>query len=156
VSDLRELYQETILDHGRKPRNFRRLERANRMARGHNPLCGDRLTLYLEVEDGVVRAASFEGSGCAISTASASMLTEAVKGKTVAAARELFARFHALLAGEGPGDPFAGEVAELGKLAVFGGVREFPMRVKCATLAWHAMSSALAAGEGEVATVKTE
>jgi nitrogen fixation NifU-like protein len=156
VSDLRELYQTTILDHGRKPRNLRRLERANRTARGHNPLCGDRLTLYLEVEDGVVRDASFEGSGCAISTASASMLTEAIKGRSVTEARELFARFRALVTGSGPADPFAGEAAALGKLAVFGGVREFPMRVKCATLAWHAMSSALSSGEGEVATVKTE
>ena len=156
MSDLRELYQTTILDHSKKPRNFGALASANRSARGHNPLCGDRLTLYLEVEGDVVRDARFEGSGCAISTASASMLTEVVKGKSVAEARELFERFHGFVAGQCEVDPFSGGAAELGKLAVFGGVREFPMRVKCATLAWHAMNSALATGEHEGATVKTE
>jgi nitrogen fixation NifU-like protein len=153
VSDLRELYQTTILDHGKSPRNFGELASANRTASGHNPLCGDRLTLYLEVEDDVVKAAAFEGSGCAISTASASMLTEAVTGKTVAEAEALFDRFHEWVSGRGDPDLFSEQAESLGKLAVFGGVREFPMRVKCATLAWHAMHSALAGG-GQ--TVKTE
>ncbi len=147
--DLRELYQTTILDHGRSPRNFGALDDANREARGHNPLCGDRLTLYLKVEDGNVADAAFEGSGCAISTASASMLTETVKGRPVAEAEALFERFHELVTGSDEVDPLS---SDLGKLAVFGGVREFPMRVKCATLAWHAMHSALHDGE----TVKTE
>jgi len=153
VSDLRELYQTTILDHGRRPRNKGKLETANRHAEGYNPLCGDQLTLYLEVEDGVVKRAAFEGSGCAISTASASMLTEVVEGKTLEDVEALFGRFHRLVAGEVEVDPLAGRDAGLGKLAVFGGVREFPMRVKCATLAWHAMQAALAGGGG---TVKTE
>jgi len=153
VTDLRDLYQTTILDHGRSPRNFGKLEEANRTAAGHNPLCGDRLTLYLEVEDDVVKAASFEGSGCAISTASASMLTEAVTGKSVADAETLFQKFHTWVAGQGPADLHSDQADGLGKLAVFGGVREFPVRVKCATLAWHAMHSALAGGGR---TVKTE
>ncbi|HKJ23697.1 MAG TPA: SUF system NifU family Fe-S cluster assembly protein [Myxococcota bacterium] len=153
MSELRELYQATILDHGKAPRNFGELASANRSAAGHNPLCGDRLTLYLEVEDGRIVNAAFEGSGCAISTASASMLTEVVKGKTVAEAEALFDRFHRFVAGRGEAELFSDEAAGLGKLAVFGGVREFPMRVKCATLAWHAMHSALA---GDGATVKTE
>lgn len=153
MSDLRELYQTTILDHSKRPRNFGGLETANRSAAGHNPLCGDRLTLRLEVEGDRVKAAAFEGSGCAISTASASMLTEVVVGKTVEEAEALFRRFHEWVAGPGKVDLLSDEAASLGKLAVFGGVREFPMRVKCATLAWHAMHSALAGG-GE--TVKTE
>jgi len=153
VTDLRDLYQTTILDHSKSPRNFGKLEAANHTASGHNPLCGDRLTLYLEVQDDVVKAAAFEGSGCAISTASASMLTEAVTGKSVADAEALFQQFHAWLAGQGPTDLLSEQAASLGKLAVFGGVREFPVRVKCATLAWHAMHSALAGGG---ATVKTE
>ena len=153
MSDLRELYQTTILDHSKTPRNFGKLETANRTAAGHNPLCGDRLTLYLEVDGGVVRSAGFEGSGCAISTASASMLTEAVTGKSVTEADALFQTFHQWVAGTGEADLFSDDATGLGKLAVFGGVREFPMRVKCATLAWHAMSSALA---GDGATVKTE
>lgn len=153
MSDLRELYQTTILDHGKSPRNFGKLDSANRTAAGHNPLCGDRLTLYLEVEDGRVKRARFEGSGCAISTASASMLTEVIEGKTVEEALALFEEFHGWVADRGPADLHSEKAEELGKLAVFGGVREFPMRVKCATLAWHAMNSALA-GDGE--TVKTE
>ena len=153
MSDLRELYQATILDHGKSPRNLGKLESANRSAAGHNPLCGDRLTLYLEVEDGRIVDAAFEGSGCAISTASASMLTEVVKGKTVEEAEALFERFHQFVSGRGEVELLSDDAASLGKLAVFGGVREFPMRVKCATLAWHAMHSALACG-GE--TVKTE
>jgi len=153
VSELRELYQATILDHGKSPRNFGKLAEANRSAAGHNPLCGDQLTLYLQVEDGRIVDATFEGSGCAISTASASMLTDAVKGKTVEEAEALFERFHHFVAGRGETELSSDDAADLGKLAVFGGVREFPMRVKCATLAWHAMHSALA---GDGATVKTE
>jgi nitrogen fixation NifU-like protein len=139
--DLRELYQEVILDHSRKPRNFRELPGANCSAEGHNPLCGDRTTIYLRVEDDVVRDASFQGSGCSISTASASMMTDALKGRTLAEAKALFERFHELVTA----DPSraAAASAELGKLAVFAGVHEFPMRVKCASLAWHTMKAAL-------------
>jgi nitrogen fixation NifU-like protein len=149
MNDLRELYQEVILDHSRKPRNFRALEAANRQAEGHNPLCGDRATVYLRVEDGVVRDASFQGSGCSISTASASMMTESVKGKSRAQAEALFESFHDLITGESTAPP---DAPELGKLEVFSGVREYPVRIKCATLPWHAMKAALNGG----ATVSTE
>jgi len=144
LDDLRELYQEVILDHSKRPRNFRGMPDANRRADGHNPLCGDRATVYLHVEGGVVRDVSFEGSGCSISTASASMMTEAVKGKTVAESEALFARFHELVTA----DPSraATAAAELGKLAAFAGVHEFPIRVKCASLAWHTMKAALDGG----------
>jgi nitrogen fixation NifU-like protein len=144
VNDLRELYQEVILDHSKKPRNFRVLAGANRSAEGHNPLCGDRASVYLLVEGDVVRDATFQGSGCSISTASASMMTDALKGKTVAEAKALFERFHELVTA----DPskVATASAELGKLAVFAGVHEFPMRVKCASLAWHTMKAALEGG----------
>lgn len=146
MNELRELYQEVILDHNRRPRNFHPLPAANRRARGHNPLCGDRLDLALEVRDETIEEIAFEGSGCAISTASASMMTEAVKGHTVAEAEALFERFHELLTGSGePGE-------ELGKLAVFTGVREFPMRVKCATLAWHTLHSALTGSDEPIST----
>lgn len=139
MSDLRELYQEVILDHTKKPRNFGRLEGANRRARGHNPLCGDRLDVYLKMKDGVIEDVRFEGAGCAISTASASMMSEAIKGRTQAEAESIFQDFHHLLTQDGNG-----ELTErLGKLAVFSGVREFPVRVKCATLAWHTLKSAL-------------
>lgn len=138
MSDLRDLYQEVIFDHNRRPRNFGKLEGANRQAEGFNPLCGDRLTLYLKVTQGVVDDVSFEGMGCAISTASASLLTEALKGKTEAEAEALFAGFHDFIMSDAP------EAADgLGKLAVFAGVREFPARVKCATLAWHTLHAAL-------------
>jgi nitrogen fixation NifU-like protein len=152
TDDLRDLYQEVILDHTKRPRNFGALGGANRTARGHNPLCGDRLDLYAEVRDGRLVGVSFKGSGCAISTASASMMTEAVRGKTVAEAEALFARFHRLLTGSG--EEAAAELAggELGKLAAFGGVREYPIRVKCATLAWHTLRSALRAPGGTVST----
>jgi nitrogen fixation NifU-like protein len=142
--DLRELYQEVILDHSKRPRNFRALGDANRRAEGHNPLCGDRATVYLRVEDDVVREASFEGSGCSISTASASMMTDALKGKTLAEARRMFESFHQLVTA----DPSKSQTAaaELGKLGVFAGVHEFPMRVKCASLAWHTMKAALEGG----------
>jgi nitrogen fixation NifU-like protein len=152
VSDdeLRELYQTTILDHNKKPRNFRVPAAANREARGNNPLCGDQLTVYLELEDGVVKDAAFQGSGCAISKSSASLMTEAVKGKALAELDALFERFHALVTSS-PAVP--ADTDGLGKLAVFSGVREYPVRVKCATLPWHTLR---AAAHGDAATVKTE
>jgi len=143
MDSLRELYQEVILDHSKKPRNFRELQAATHSAKGHNPLCGDRLHLYLEMEDGVIRDVGFEGAGCAISTASASMLTEMLKGKTQVEADEIFAKFHALLTGSDEAPPDEA----LGKLAVFAGVREYPVRVKCATLAWHTFKAALSGDE---------
>jgi nitrogen fixation NifU-like protein len=149
VSDLDELYQEVILDHTRRPRNFGRLAAANRRASGDNPLCGDRLDLELEVRDGRIQDVAFQGAGCAISTASASLMTEAVKGRPLAEVQALAERFHTLMTGEGP----AGE--ELGKLAALSGVRAYPMRVKCATLAWHTLRSALA-GAGATVTTETE
>jgi nitrogen fixation NifU-like protein len=136
MSDLRDLYQEVILDHTRRPRNFGTLANANREAKGHNPLCGDQVSVYLQMEGDRIQDIAFQGSGCAISTASASLMTEALKGLTVQEARELFHGFHDLVTTGG--DPEA-----LGKLAVFSGVREYPIRVKCATLAWHAVQAAL-------------
>jgi len=147
MSDLRELYQQVILDHHKRPRNFHKLAHANRTAEGFNPLCGDKIDLYLEVEDGVVKDIGFEGSGCAISTASASMMTESLKGKTEDEARALFERFHELVTGNG-----AQDVAKLGKLAVFSGVRDYPVRVKCAVLCWHTMKAALEERKETVAT----
>jgi nitrogen fixation NifU-like protein len=145
MSDLRDLYQEVILDHNRHPRNFGPLPAANRKAEGHNPLCGDRVTVYLDIEGDRIRDVAFEGAGCAISTASASLMTEALKGLGVEEARALFHGFHELLT---KGD----EGEDLGKLAVFTGVREYPMRVKCATLAWHALMAALDAKDQPVST----
>jgi len=140
MNDLRELYQEVILDHNRQPRNFHRLEDSNRDAEGHNPLCGDQVHVYLKVgSDGIVQDVSFEGSGCAISTASASIMTESVKGKSVEEVQKLFHLFHSLVTGK----PVSASEEELGKLAVFHGVSEFPVRVKCATLAWHTLQAAL-------------
>lgn len=148
MSDLRDLYQEVIVDHYRRPRNFGRLAEANHRAEGVNPLCGDKLTLYLKLRDGVIEDASFEGTGCAISTASASLMTETLKGKTEAQAHALFEQFRALVTGsEG-----SAAVAPLGKLAVLSGVREFPARVKCATLAWHTLQAALQDQTGPVTT----
>lgn len=144
---LRELYQEVILDHSKNPRNFREIENASHDAKGHNPLCGDRLSLYLIVEDGVIRDVSFKGAGCAISTASASMMTEALKGKTQAEAEALFGLFHDVVTGKSDDHEEA-----LGKLAVFAGVRDYPVRVKCATLAWHTLNAALAEKEEAVST----
>ncbi|HYL05951.1 MAG TPA: SUF system NifU family Fe-S cluster assembly protein [Thermoanaerobaculia bacterium] len=146
---LQELYGEVILDHNRQPRNFGRLPGASHSAAGYNPLCGDRVTVYLRVAEGRIEEIAFEGVGCAISTASASMMTEALRGKSLAAAKQLFERFHALVtgapaAGAAGGEAGAAGAPELGKLAAFAGVGEFPMRVKCATLAWHALQSALA------------
>lgn len=149
MGDLRELYQEMILDHGRRPRNFRKLEAMSCSAEGHNPLCGDRVTVYLSVENGVVEDVAFQGGGCAISTASASLMTEALKGKTVAEVQKLFKRFHELLTG---GDGTREGAPGLGKLEVFSGVREFPVRVKCATLAWHTLRAALDNDAGLVST----
>jgi len=146
MSDLRELYQEVILDHGRRPRNFGPLPDANRHADGNNPLCGDQIHLHARVEDGIVKALSFEGVGCAISTASASLMIEALIGKPEAEARRLFEVFHEMVAGDGD----SGE--ELGKLVVFAGVREYPSRVKCATLAWHTLQAALSSNDSEVTT----
>lgn len=142
---LRELYQEMIIDHGKQPRNFGVLPDASHSKNGHNPLCGDRLTIYLLERDGIVEDVKFEGVGCAISVASASLMTEAIKGKSVAAAESLFQQFHQLLT-EGKEDD------SLGKLAVFSGVAEFPLRVKCATLAWHTLKAALVNDNQSVST----
>ncbi len=150
MSDLRELYQELILDHTKRPRNFGALDAPTCQARGINPLCGDQLTLYLDVKDGVVQDVRFNGNGCAISTASASLMTEAIKGKTAEQVSALFQRFQQVLTS--PADREV-DVADLGKLAALAGVREFPLRVKCASLAWHTMRSAL---EGSQETVSTE
>ena len=147
MNELRDLYQEVILDHNRRPRNFGALPNANREAEGYNPLCGDRVTVQLHVEDDRVQDISFEGVGCAISTASASLMTEAVKGRTVEEARRIFHGFHDLLTKETGEDP-----EKLGKLAVFSGVREYPMRVKCATLAWHTLQAALDQKDHPVST----
>lgn len=150
MSDLRELYQSVILDHNRKPRNFREPENANRCARGDNPLCGDKLIVFLTVDDDVVTDATFTGSGCAISTASASLMTEAIKGRPRDEVERLFKGFHTLVTSN-PTEPAVTD--HLGKLAVFSGVREFPVRVKCATLAWHTMNAALSEN-GEIATTE--
>ena len=142
---INDLYQETILDHGRRPRNFRLLEDANRQAEGYNPMCGDRCRVFLKENGGVIETMTFEGAGCAISTASASLMTEALKGKTVGEAETLLAKFHALLTTDQP------VPADLGKLVVFSGVREFPSRVKCAMLAWQTLRAALRdAGEAAI------
>jgi nitrogen fixation NifU-like protein len=137
MSELNDLYQEVILDHSKNPRNNRKPETFSKTADGYNPLCGDRLTVYLTVKEGVIEDAAFEGSGCAISTASASMMTESVRGKTVEQAEALFEKFHTLLTESD--EPASG----LGKLVIFSGVRNFPVRVKCATLAWHTVKAAL-------------
>jgi nitrogen fixation NifU-like protein len=138
MSDLSELYQEVILDHNKRPRNFRVLETANHVAEGFNPLCGDRLHLYLRVEDGVIAEVGFQGSGCAISKASASLMTDSIKGRPVEEARALFQRFHTMVT-----TPPEQSVEDMGKLSVLAGVREFPVRVKCASLAWHTLKAAL-------------
>lgn len=149
MTDANDLYQELILDHGRKPRNFRVLEGAVRRADGHNPLCGDKVTVYLKVSGGVVTEVTFQGSGCAISTASTSIMTDAVRGRTLAEVEAIFGRFHDLVTGK----PVTEEEAEeLGKLSAFSGVSEFPMRVKCATLAWHTLRAALAGADAPVST----
>lgn len=153
MSDLRELYQELILDHGRRPRNFGPLEGATHDAIGHNPMCGDRITVHLRVDGDVVSSVSFEGQGCAISQASASLLTEAVKGRRLDEVQALFRKVTALVTGRDEDVAHEGSV-QLGKLEVFEGVRQYPMRVKCATLAWHTLHNALAGSADEPA--KTE
>ncbi len=147
-SELSDLYQEVVLDHGKRPRNFGPLEGATHRAEGLNPLCGDHFTVYAKVEGGVVREARFEGNGCAISKASASVMTGIVKGKTAAEIERLFERFHRLVT-EGPDE---GDADDLGKLAVFGGVHDYPTRVKCASLAWHALRAALGGAQEPVST----
>ena len=151
MSGLNELYQNVILEHNRSPRNYRVLDDATRQVEGSNPLCGDHVTLWLKLEEGVIRDVAFQGSGCAISRASASLMTAAVKGTTAAEAGTLFERFHRLVTGT----LSPAESETLGKLAVFSGVSEFPIRVKCATLPWHALRRAMAPGAdgGEAAKV---
>jgi nitrogen fixation NifU-like protein len=147
MSELQDLYQDVVIDHGRNPRNFRELPNATHQAEGYNPLCGDKLTLFIQVEDGVVTDASFQGSGCAISTASASLMTDHLKGKTPEQAEAIFRQFHELLTEEGT------ETDALGKLTVLEGVSAYPTRIKCATLAWHTLQAALA-GKDEAATTE--
>jgi nitrogen fixation NifU-like protein len=147
TSDLRELYQELIFDHYKRPRNCHALADANHSAEGYNPLCGDRVTVYLKVEDGVIKDATFQGAGCAIATASASLMTEALKGKNVVEVQRLFEDFHHMITNDGTSPH-----PELGKLEVFAGVREFPARVKCATLAWHTFHAALQERQAPVST----
>ena len=149
MTDMRDLYQETIVDHSKKPRNFRFLSGASGHAEGFNPLCGDKVSIFVKIENDRVTDITFQGSGCAISTASASLLTETLKGKTRAQAEALFQRFHELLTGDGKTP-----APELGKLAVFSGVAQYPVRVKCATLAWHTLQAALAGSDNPV--VSTE
>lgn len=149
MADLRDLYQEVILEHSKAPRNFRELKPSDRKAEGFNPLCGDRFTVYVQMDGDSIQDISFQGSGCAISKASASMMTQSLKGKTKAEANELFQRFHNVVTGQ----PANGDKPELGKLTVFSGVSEFPARVKCATLAWHTLQAAL---EGTQEPVSTE
>ena len=149
MTDLYELYQDLILDHNRRPRNFGVLDAADREAHGYNPLCGDRITVFLKVENDVIADISFEGSGCAISTASASLMTESLKGKTLEDAKAIFKKFHGLVTeGNGESNDFEG----LGKLAVFSGVCQYPARVKCATLAWHTVNAAMDNRHEEVKT----
>lgn len=146
MADLRELYQEVILEHSKTPRNFKQPPAANRSAEGYNPLCGDHFTVYLDMEGDAIRDIGFKGAGCAISKASASMMTQIVKGKSKQEASALFEQFHQLVTGTDA------RRADLGKLAVFSGVCEFPTRVKCATLAWHTLQAALAGQQDAVST----
>lgn len=153
--ELRELYQDIILDHGRKPRNFHAMAHPSHFAHGHNPLCGDRVTVYLEIENDRIKDVSFEGRGCAISTASASLMTEVLKGKTLGEANELFKAFHAEVTGGAPPTTPEALQDDLERLAPLEGVKAYPAQVKCATLAWHAFEAALKNG-AVGATVKTE
>jgi len=139
MSELNDLYQEVILDHNRRPHNFRVIDNASAKQEGYNPLCGDRLTLYLTLDGDVIKDVAFQGSGCAISKASASLMTDALKGKSIDDARALFEQFHDMITSSPDTPP-----ADLGKLSVFAGVREFPTRIKCASLAWHTMKAAVA------------
>ena len=154
MSDLRDLYQEVILDHSKKPRNFGKPAEVHHMAKGHNPLCGDRVTVYLDLAaDGTVKDVSFEGSGCAISMASASIMTEMLEGKTVAEAKALFDKFHGVVTGDSADDALNGtDDIDLDRLEALSGVREFPMRVKCATLAWHTFIAAIDDRRDDVVT----
>jgi nitrogen fixation NifU-like protein len=147
-SELDDLYQEVILDHGRRPRNFHRIEDADRQAEGLNPLCGDHFKLYVKLDGNRIQDIAFEGSGCAISKASASLMTSSVKGKTIAEAEELYSRFHKLVTK----GPEAVRLPDLGKLAALSGVCEFPTRVKCASLVWHTLKNALADQQEVVST----
>jgi len=147
MSDMRELYQEIILDHNKQPRNCYVMDCANRSADGHNPLCGDTVKVYLRIEDGIISEISFQGAGCAICTASTSLMTESVTGKSVEEAKGLFDEFHDMLTGVAEEQGL-----ELGKLQVFEGVREYPVRVKCATLAWHTLNAAMAGEDEKVTT----
>ena len=149
MSDLRDLYQEVIFDHNRHPRNFGKIANADRHADGHNPLCGDKLSLYLKIDNDVITDIRFEGSGCAISTASASLMTERLKGMKIADAEALFQKFHAVITQDGQD----ADSSQLGKLSVLTGVRGYPARVKCATLAWHTLEAALH-GKGETASTE--
>lgn len=149
MSDLRDLYQDVILEHSKTPRNYRELPAANHKAEGFNPLCGDRFTVYVSLDGDAIRDVSFQGSGCAISKASASMMTQSVKGKTMAEAEKIFERFHQMVTGRGPANQ---DESEMGKLTVFSGVSEFPVRVKCATLAWHTLHAALEGTQDPVST----
>ena len=154
MADLRDLYQEVILEHSKAPRNFHAIVDSNQKAEGFNPLCGDHFTVYLDLQGEAIRDISFQGAGCAISKASASMMTQSLKGKTREDAGKLFAEFHKLVTGKiknNGGQNNEGE-SELGKLAVFSGVSEYPVRVKCATLAWHALQAALADKKEAVST----
>ncbi len=149
MSELRELYQEVILDHNKNPRNFKKLELHSHHAHGHNPLCGDKLELFLEVADGIIKDIAFVGSGCAISTSSASLMTQFLKGKSLEETRQHFEHFHDLVTGKEMDEE---ALDALGKLAVFAGVREFPARVKCASLSWHTLINALDSVEEAAAT----
>lgn len=149
MSDMRELYQEVLLDHYRRPRNYGKLDNANRHSEGYNPLCGDRITVYLLIEDDTITDIRFEGSGCAICTASSSVMTVTLKGKNISEANAIFGKFHDLVTG--PPDEVA-DANGMGKLAVFHGVREFPVRVKCATLPWHTFRAALEEHSESVST----
>jgi len=148
MSDLRDLYQEIILEHSKQPRNYRALPTANHKAEGYNPLCGDHFTVYLNLDGDTIREVSFEGSGCAISKASASMMTQVLKGKSRTEAEHLFEKFHKLVTGHAESNG----AESLGKLAAFSGVSEFPVRVKCATLAWHTLQAALKDQQEPVST----
>lgn len=149
MTALRELYQEVILDHNKSPRNFRKMDDANRTVEGFNPLCGDHYTLYVKIEGDIIKDISFEGAGCAISKASTSVMSALLKGKTTAEAEQIFETFHDLVTGEGDA---VSAPESLGQLAAFSGVSEFPARVKCATLAWHTLKAALERGDHVVTT----
>lgn len=155
MMDLRELYQDIILDHGRHPRNFRKIEHPTHFAQGHNPLCGDRVTIYLTLDGDRITDISFQGRGCAISTAGASLMTEILRGKTIADVRALFAQFHARVTGGDAAEELSQPLAEeMERLEPLTGVKAYPARVKCATLSWHALEAALSGRDGS--TVKTE